>query len=509
MKLFFLKDDSLYRIFKTLQKISTTKQVEVYIEKQSPFFDHPRRGKQIKELIEKSNLDVVFATKSEKSKLYFEEVWLKVLFLKKRKVTKILHMIYLFFFNIKKFHLYAYTKKNYTFYVIFFFEVCVVLFILYLLYGLVIPSTTVNIVPAYQVEDIVYNFRYYPYNQQQSVAYVNQLTIPYYTWSLKVWHTMNLWLKDFLYSYKPAEGVIRIVNTTQEMIPLLKWSQLVTNDWLVYTTDTYSEIPPKSWESAWYVSVGVTAQDVDVQNRNIWERWNIKKWSRLFIRKLKQSYYAKDIYAEVLYDFTWWETLQKQQISSWNINDLYQKIDQYLEKNKTSLIKKELQDQSVFLLPFIPSQSQKQNDFIYDIWQGESIISWSLTKEFVYAYIRYQDIEAGFNQYLAARSSDSQNILDMREESLVFLTEWTNAVDGIYVVPTQMSFVKWYNFSKDPNRLFSEIQQKIVWLNQEDALQIMLAYPQIATVEIVIKPPRYTTVSRLKSRIYFKIQNNM
>ncbi|NCQ81936.1 hypothetical protein GW750_03925 [bacterium] len=74
MKLFFLKDDSLYRIFKTLQKISTTKQVEVYIEKQSPFFDHPRRGKQIKELIEKSNLDVVFATKSEKSKLYFEEV---------------------------------------------------------------------------------------------------------------------------------------------------------------------------------------------------------------------------------------------------------------------------------------------------------------------------------------------------------------------------------------------------------------------------------------------------
>ncbi|MBU1757595.1 hypothetical protein KKG31_00115 [Patescibacteria group bacterium] len=54
-----------------------------------------------------------------------------------------------------------YAKKNYIFYAIFGFEVAFFLIILYLLYTLVLPSTMITITPANQVENIIYNFRYY------------------------------------------------------------------------------------------------------------------------------------------------------------------------------------------------------------------------------------------------------------------------------------------------------------------------------------------------------------
>lgn len=181
MKLFFLKEHSLYKIFKTIDKVPNGRTIYIYIDPEHAFFDNEWRGKEIKELLQKKNLQAFFVTKTEKSKYFFSSLGLAVMHQEKHKVIKYLRLVYDFFFNIKKFHLQVYTQKNYIFYAVFGFEILFVLIILYFLYSLILPSTRINIVPVTQVESVIYNFRYYPFMDTQFQSTSRYLSIPYYT----------------------------------------------------------------------------------------------------------------------------------------------------------------------------------------------------------------------------------------------------------------------------------------------------------------------------------------
>jgi len=74
MKLFFLKDHSLYKIFKTLEKIPNGKIIHIYIDPEHSFFDNERWGKQIQELLTQKNLHASFITKTEATKKFFERI---------------------------------------------------------------------------------------------------------------------------------------------------------------------------------------------------------------------------------------------------------------------------------------------------------------------------------------------------------------------------------------------------------------------------------------------------
>ncbi len=74
MKLFFLKEHSLYKIFKTIEKIPDNRTINVYIDPEHAFFDNERRGNQIKELLEKKHINAFFITKTEKAKYFFSHL---------------------------------------------------------------------------------------------------------------------------------------------------------------------------------------------------------------------------------------------------------------------------------------------------------------------------------------------------------------------------------------------------------------------------------------------------
>jgi hypothetical protein len=74
MKIFFLKDHSLYKIFKTLEKIPNKKNVQIYIDPEHTFFENERRGKQIQETLNKKKIEAFFITKNEKNKRFFEKL---------------------------------------------------------------------------------------------------------------------------------------------------------------------------------------------------------------------------------------------------------------------------------------------------------------------------------------------------------------------------------------------------------------------------------------------------
>ena len=74
MKFFFSKTDSLYKIFKTLEKIPPQKAVQMFIDPEHPFFENQRWGKQMLDVIQKRNLNIVFSAEKEANRKYFEQL---------------------------------------------------------------------------------------------------------------------------------------------------------------------------------------------------------------------------------------------------------------------------------------------------------------------------------------------------------------------------------------------------------------------------------------------------
>ena len=119
MKLFFLNNDTLYKIFTTIEKITDKSSVKIFIESKNQFFINDRRAKQIKQLFEKKEIQATFVAESKKEQQYFEKNNLHYELRQEKTRRKLLNLSYWFFFNIKKFHLYVYQKKNYTFFAVF------------------------------------------------------------------------------------------------------------------------------------------------------------------------------------------------------------------------------------------------------------------------------------------------------------------------------------------------------------------------------------------------------
>ena len=127
MKFFFTKTDSLYKIFKALEKIPSHREAEIFIDPDHSLFDNEWRGYQIKEIIEKNQIDATFVAQNKKNRDFFRSVGLNVNLEKEKDIKRILNRIYLFFFDIKKFHLHTYESKKYLFAVIFIFELLLIL----------------------------------------------------------------------------------------------------------------------------------------------------------------------------------------------------------------------------------------------------------------------------------------------------------------------------------------------------------------------------------------------
>lgn len=181
MKLFFSKTDSIYKILKILEKIPSNKQVEIAIDSEHAFFDNQRWGRQVQEIINTRQLNIVFKAEKNFNRTYFEQVGLRVLEQKQRPIVKILRTLGLFLFDSKRFHLLTQNKQQYLTYLIFGLEVIVGLALLWVVVLFFMPSARITLLPAQNSEDIIYNFRYYPQGFQGLSGVIRQLSIPYQT----------------------------------------------------------------------------------------------------------------------------------------------------------------------------------------------------------------------------------------------------------------------------------------------------------------------------------------
>ncbi len=503
MKLFFLKDHSLYKIFKTLEKAPSGKMIHIYIDPEHAFFDNERWGTQIKDLLVKKNIHAAFITKTEKAKNFFEKVGLTVIHEQQHQILKVLNLVYLFFFNIKNFHLAAYTKKNSVFYMVFGFEVAFLLLVLYTLYSLILPKTIVQISPATQVENIIYNFRYYPVGDFEYAKKTKNLSIPFHTGFIDYKYTMSISVDNIKHIQNPSEGTVVINNTTKESYTLLKWTRFETDDGLVFVSKNRFKLPPNA-----SVELPVIASEQDNQGILIWWRWNIVKNTKMYIKNLKESFFLKRIVASAVNNFSGGTLLSQWMVWEKDIALLSGKLLKTLQDQKLNIVDRNFSLPGSVVLRFDQTTKLQVQSVVIANQARDKVpyLNGSIIARISFMYIDINDLQKQIESYLAQRAADNRKLINIDKKSLVFFDNMKTDTQWAYIIPTKISIVEWYDFDKDINGVVDDLKANIVGLDKTKAQALLYNYPEISSAKISIRPPRYSVITRLKSRISIEIQ---
>ena len=509
MKLFFLKEHSLYKIFKTIDKVPNGRTIYIYIDPEHAFFDNEWRGKEIKELLQKKNVQAFFVTKTEKSKYFFSSLGLAVMHQEQHKFIKYLRLVYDFFFNIKKFHLQVYTQKNYIFYAVFGFEILFVLIILYFLYSLILPSTRINIVPVTQIESVIYNVRYYPFMDEQFQKTSRYLSIPYYTGYIDYKYDMTISTSNIKYMQHPSQGMIEIINKLPQDYSFVKNTKFITDDGRQFVSLADFTVPQGTESNPGKITLTIQAMEQDAQWALMWSRGNIVKTTKLFIKNMKNSYYAQNMYAIALDNFTGGNLQSEWMVSAKDIALLSGKLIDSLYKQKKNIVYTNFKVADSMVLTFDPliSTQIKSVQVHTAVWEKTPLLKWTIIARFNFNYIKKSDLLGLVHTYVTQRLYDKMKVFEIDESSVVFFDDMKQDTWHIFIIPTKVDIKQSYDFSKDINNIVPDMKEHILGMTEAKAREVLFSYPEISSFDIHIKPPRYTTISKLKSRINVYVNN--
>ena len=510
MKFFFAKTDSLYKIFKSLEKIPSHRSVEIFIDPEHSLFDNEWWGQQIKDIIDKNKIDATFVTKNRKNRDYLESVWLKTNLIKEKNIQRAINTFYLFFFNIKKFHLQTYESKKYLFWFVFFLEIVFIFWILRFIISLIVPNANITIQASESTETIVYNVRYYPSNDPLAAVETRFLYVPFYTGSLSYKHELNISTANSKSISNPSQGEIKIYNKKEQEYSLLKDTQFVTSEWLIFravddfTLDAWSEEHPSER------IITVRADDFDENWDLIGIRWNIPFKTQMLIKNLEESALFKDIWAESLENFYWWESEYVWDVTQQDIEHLKEQLIDQVYKRKISVVSENFPITWWFLLPFDTTTTTTFDSIVVPqlSWEKISIISWEAYVTYNYIYVLWSDLYQVFMTYVNERQSENNLIVRIDANTLQFIKDsnTTNSYEikkiwKVYSIPTQINVIQTYDFGVDPKKIIPEIKDEIAGMSVDDARNyILTTYDEIWSVKIST-PLRYNSIPVVKSRI--------
>ena len=512
MKFFFAKTDSLYKIFKSLEKIPSHRNVEIFIDPEHALFDNEWRWQQIKDIIDKNKIDATFVTKNKKNRDYLNSVWLKTNLVKEKHIQKAINLFYLFFFNIKKFHLQTYESKKYLFILIFFFEILLILWILRFIISLIVPSANITIQASESTETIIYNVRYYPHDDPRAATETRFLYVPFYTGALNYKHELTISTANSKYISNPSHGEIKIYNKKDQEYTIVRNTQFNTSDGLIFRAVDDFVLPAWTEKHPSETIITVKADEYD----NNWEligiRWNIPFKTQMYITKLEESSITKDIWAESIENFYWRDTESIWTVTDKDIQQLRDKLTNQVYTKKMQVVSENFPIESWFLLPFETITTTTFNNIEIPQLSGDNIptIKWTAYVTYNYIYVLRSDLYQIFMTYVNERQSENDLTVKIDQNSLQFLKDSnTTNNDEIkkiwrtYSISTQINVVHTYDFEKDPKQILSEIKNKIAWMDVNDARNYILSsFDEIWSVKISV-PLWYNSIPVIKSRIKF------
>lgn len=491
---------------KSLEKIPKGKQLFLYIDNENSFFEHPWRGKQIDSLLKEKGVPYTCVCKDSKSRKYFEDVGMPYKYDAPNRVLQSLHLVGMFLFNFKKFHLSVFTKKNTLSYFFIIWEVLLIAAIIFVMYQFLVPSTKVLLQPAYTVEEIVYNFRYYQEGSQSWAMLQNSsyISVPYQVGAMHYSQTMSVPIYSLQYLGKPSSGKIVVANTLATPYKLKIGTRFVTDDNLVYTADSAFTLPAWSRTNPSLTTISVTASDKDENGEIIGNRGNIASGTRLLIRNLQQSYVMGSVYATTENDFGGGYTNSWGVVTEKDIDIVKEKLLAAVSgENKSLIVKKQFSNENQFLLPLPNLIRVEDVKYTINAKSGDKvdIVEWKIDVTYRYPYIIWNNLLDSIMYYIDQRPSHTRQLISLQKNTTIFYD--TSVVGDMVIIPTKVSAVWWYDFKQDSARLLDDMTEKIAGKTEAEAKKILLSYPEVSAVVLKLSPAWSDTLPTLKSRISF------
>ncbi len=511
MKLTFWPDDSIYKIVQTMKKIPNYKSALIDIHPENRIFFHSRWWTYLQWVIKDHHLDVTFLSHTKHTKKYLDQSGLA----RKNKDLSIFEKatdVQSIWSQINKFHHHLIIKKNYLSVFVLLAEFAVLLTVLYVFRTLISPNAVVQITPAYQLENVVYNFRYYPHGDVAAHQFQNYLSVPYYTWSIPYPYDMSANVQNITYSQNPAQGTVVIKNTFPYTYSLLDKTRITTDEGITFTFDKRVDIPWWSPDNPWTARVRVTADERFENGELIWEEWNIPKWKILRLKNLDESTKDKKIWAESNSQFNKWETIAVWTVIEKDIQEVEKNIIETIQKNKKRYLTTNYTTEWHIIIPDEDLYNIQINEFITTskLWEASSFVEWKVDANINFPYVKREDIQKWVEAFLTQRAEDEIHLTSFDRKSLtlfdiVFVDEnKERETPWYYIIPTKLPVIKKYNIEKDTLGIINEIKDKIAWLEIEQAKKIILSYDEIDAAKVKITPRRYSIIPDIKSRISFE-----
>lgn len=382
------------------------------------------------------------------------------------------------------------------------FEISFILLILYVLSSLILPKTIIQIFPATQTENIIYNFRYYPITNISYSKESKNLSIPYHTGFIDYKYTMSISVDNIKHIQNPSEWQISINNTTNESYALLKWTRFETAEWLVFVSKNRFKLPASKT-----TSIDVVASEQDNQWVLIGARGNVPKGTKMYIKNLKESFFLKRIVATANQDFSGGKLTAEWMVGDRDIAVLSGKLFKAIQDQKLNIVDQNFTLANSIVLRFDKLTTVQVQSLSIDNKAKDKVpyLQWSIIARISFVYIDQNDLQNEVEKYLKQRAVDTRKLLTIDKKSLVFFDAMKQDTLGAYIIPTKISVIETYDFDKDINGITDDIKTKIVWIDKNKAKEILFSYPEISSSSISIRPPRYSVITRLKSRIKISV----
>ncbi len=511
MKLQFDKKDSIYKIFKTINKIPSYRAVIIFIDGQNPFFRNLRRGKQIMELIEQHHLQATFISPSKEGYDYLTTIWATIKQNERSPFQQFFTTVYQLLFTTKNLHNQLVLKQNYLSYLVIVAEISVIGLVLYALRWMVSPNATIWITPAHQVEDIVYNYRYYPSDQPIDVNQQRSfLSVPYTIEQIPFEHTLTVNVQNITYTNTNAKGTVKITNKLPSPFSLIGKTKFVDAEWIIFESDERFTIPAAEGETPSETYITVTAAEIQEDGAMIGERGNIPDGTKLLIKNLPESAQQEAVVGIAVRDFAGGSTSATGTVISQDVEQIEANIIAYMEDKKKDHIKEmvDISDKEILLFDEFIHLNIQEFVTSANVWAVTAFIEGKVTATVEFAYVKHEDLEAAVTTYLEQRPSENLQLLGFDTNSISFYDLIPHTyLTGVYLIPTKMNAIRWYNFTSDNSGLLPEIRSKIAGSVRDVAEQRILEYEEISQADIRISPPWYNTLPQVKSRIEFRTKN--
>lgn len=510
MKIFFTRDDSFYKICKTLEKLPKNRKVSLLMDPMNSFFRNPWWGKQVKNILDEKHISYVFICKTERTRQYCEETGLSYSYDQPNPFLRGMKLVYMFFFQAQKFHLSLFNKRSTLSYLFFIWEVLIIGLIAYFLYQFVLPSATVYVKPSYTVEDIVYNFRYYPSWKSEDVQDSTFISIPYQTGERAYTYTLKTNTQNISFMQRPSAGTIKVINTTPQSFSLRPNTRLVTDNGILFTMPEAIDIPPATRKGPSEITVSAIAMEKDEAANIIGARGNIAVGTQLLIRNLPQSYNSQLVYAVATVDFSGGETRQNGSITTGDLEGIRQRMGDYVRQNKKQIVQdlfsKEDDNYAMLFNNLIDVRVDKVV-FNANPWDNTSDIEGKIDVTYTVRYFTRTDLQKALKLYLGQRPSETLDIISMQKNSLTFFADQNKPVtgDNLLIMPTKMSVIWWYDFNKDYNGIKEDMKNKIIGKKKDEAQKELLDFSEVGSVLIKVSPPWSDSIPSIRSRIKFRL----